>query len=113
MKICITSEGNTPESTMDSRFGRCPYFILADTDTMEMEAVRNDNAELRGGAGIQSGQKMSELGVSTVITGKVGPNASRTLEAAGIEVITGVDGTVQDALEKFKNGTLKAEFSAS
>jgi len=42
-----------------------------------------------------------------VLTGKVGPNASQTLEAAGIDAVLDVSGSVKDAIERYKNGELK------
>ncbi|GAG76055.1 unnamed protein product [marine sediment metagenome] len=61
-----------------------------------------------GGVGIQSGQIMADKGVETVLTGSCGPNAFQTLQAAGIKVITGASGTVQEAIDKYKSGELKA-----
>ncbi len=107
MKICITSEGNNFDSKVDQRFGRCQYFIFVDTDTSEFEAVQNQNVDGMGGVGVQSGQLMAEKQTKVIITGKVGPNASQTLESAGIEIILDVDGTVKDALERFNKGELK------
>jgi predicted Fe-Mo cluster-binding NifX family protein len=108
MKIAITSMGAKLEDKVDPRFGRCHYFILFDTETNKFEAVENTGAQGMGGVGIKSGQIMADKGVETVLTGSCGPNAFQTLQAAGIKVITGATGTVQEAIDKFKSGKLKA-----
>lgn len=107
MKICITSEGNRLDSQVDPRFGRCMYFIVLKTDTMEFDVIDNSNAQAMGGAGVQAGKVIIETGAEAVLTGNVGPNAYRTLQAGGVEIITGVSGMVKEAVEKFKNGELK------
>ena len=107
MKICVTSKGNNLKSQVDPRFGRCAYFIVIDPDSMEFETIENSNAQTMGGAGIQSGQMMSGKDVKTVLTGNVGPNAFQTLQASGIDIITGVSGTVEEAVKKFKAGEFK------
>ena len=55
MKICVTSQGDNLEAGVDPRFGRCQYFIMVDSDSLEFEAVKNPNIDSMGGAGIQSG----------------------------------------------------------
>ncbi|MBU0693588.1 MAG: NifB/NifX family molybdenum-iron cluster-binding protein [Candidatus Omnitrophica bacterium] len=107
MKICITSQGDNLNSEVDPRFGRCQYFIVADVETLEFEAVKNPNIDTMGGAGIQSSQLVAEKQAKVVLTGNVGPNAFQTLQAAGIEVITGVSGNVKEAVEKYKKGEFK------
>ena len=107
MKICITSEGDKLDSKVDPRFGRCQYFVVVETDTLEFEVVKNPNVEAMGGAGVQSGQLVAERQVKAVLTGNVGPNAFQTLQAAGIDVITGVSGSIKEAIEKYKKGGLK------
>ena len=107
MKICITSEGKTLDSKVDPRFGRCQNFIFFDSETGNFETQENANAQFQGGAGIQSGQLMVSKGVKAVLTGNVGPNAHQVLSTAGINVFTGVSGTVKEAIEGYKNSKYK------
>ena len=113
MKICITSEGKTLDAKVDSRFGRCQYFIFFDTETGDFQAQENLNAQFQGGAGIQSGQLMASKGIKAVLTGNVGPNAFQTLNAGGIDIYTGVSGSVKEAIEAYKSGKLKKTESPS
>ncbi len=106
MKIAVSAIGNTLDAQVDPRFGRCSYFIIADSETMNFEAVPNMAAGAMGGAGIQAAQTMASKGVKVLITGNVGPNAFQTLSAAGIEVVVGASGTVKEAINKYNNGEL-------
>ncbi|MFC1808949.1 NifB/NifX family molybdenum-iron cluster-binding protein [Candidatus Omnitrophota bacterium] len=105
MNICVTAQGNTLDAEIDSRFGRCQYFIIVDSDTLDHEVIENKNVAA-GGAGIQAGQLMCDKGVDVVLTGNVGPNAFQTLQAANIKVITGVSGNIRKVLEKYENNEL-------
>jgi len=107
MKIAITSQGNDLHAEVDPRFGRCQVFIIYDTETDTFEALDNTNASLGGGAGIQSAQTLSEEGAEAVLTGNIGPNAFRTLSAAGIKAFAGVSGKISEVVDQFKKGTLK------
>lgn len=108
MKAAITALGELLDSQVDQRFGRAAKFIVCDSESDAVEVVDNKcNLEAAQGAGIQSAQTVSKLGVEYVLTGHCGPKAFRTLRAAGIQVITGVSGTVGEVLEKFKRGELK------
>lgn len=108
MKIAVTSRGTTLDDQVDPRFGRCANFVIVDTDDMSCEALENSNAAAGGGAGIQSAQLVAGKNVKVVLTGNCGPNAFRTLEAAGIEVIVGASGTVRQAVEQQQTGKLSA-----
>lgn len=104
--VCVTSQGDNLEADVDPRFGRCQYFIIVNTVDLSFEAVQNPNISGMGGVGVQSAQFMVDKGVDAILTGNVGPNAFATLRAAGIEMVTGVTGTVKDAVEKYKEGNL-------
>ncbi len=108
MKIVVTATIPSLDGSVDPRFGRCPYFVIVETDDLAFEAEENPNIALGGGAGIQSAQFINEKGVRFVLTGNCGPNAYQTLSAAGIEVIVGCSGLVRDVIEQFKTGRLAA-----
>ncbi|MCG8569737.1 MAG: NifB/NifX family molybdenum-iron cluster-binding protein [Spirochaetes bacterium] len=107
MKICFTAKEAHRESELDPRFGRCPYFFLVDSDINKLEIVENLNAQKGGGAGIQAGQLMSDKKIDLVVTGQVGPNAFDTLNAAGIQIVTGAQGKILEILKQYEQGELK------
>jgi predicted Fe-Mo cluster-binding NifX family protein len=104
MKIAVSATAPDLDSEVDTRFGRCQYFVIVDPQTMEFEALDNSNAMAAGGAGISTAQMIASKGVEIVLTGNCGPNAYQTLSAAGIQVITGVSGRTKDTIEAFKAG---------
>jgi predicted Fe-Mo cluster-binding NifX family protein len=104
MKIAISATGPTLDADVDPRFGRCQYFIIADPETMQFEAMDNSSATAAGGAGISAGQAIVGKGVQAVLTGNCGPNAYQVLSAAGLQVITGVSGKVREAIQDYKSG---------
>jgi len=113
MKVVVSSTGPELSSTTDPRFGRCSYFVVVETETMEAKAHSNTSRTAMGGAGIQAGQFVASLGAEAVITGNVGPNAARVLSAAGVKVFTGAAGTVEEAVKNFQAGQLNQTSSAT
>ena len=108
MKIAITAQGKELSSEIDLRFGRAKWLILIDTESGDFQAHDNAvNLNAAQGAGIQTGQNIANLGVEAVITGNVGPNAFKTLNAANIKIFLAKKQTVQEAIDLFKAGELK------
>lgn len=101
MRIAISATGTSLDTQMDQRFGRCPFFVITDSGGADHEYVDNPHAQLGHGAGIQAARMLIERGVTTVLTGRCGPNAVETLEAGKIDVITGYGGTVRQALKRY------------
>jgi predicted Fe-Mo cluster-binding NifX family protein len=107
VRIVVTASGGELSSALDPRFGRCQKFILYDTDTKQViEVLDNPAMQAAGGAGIQAGQLIASKGVTAVLTGNVGPNASNVLSGAGVQVYTGFSGTVQEAIDTFLAGSV-------
>lgn len=108
MKIAVSATGPSLDAEVDPRFGRCAYFAVGDPDTMEFEFFGNTSVMSGSGAGISSAQNIAGMGAQAVLTGNCGPNAYQTLSAAGVQVITGVSGTVKEAVEGYKAGRFQA-----
>ncbi len=108
MKVAISSSGTTLESNVDSRFGRCPYFIIYDTGDDTFFNVENQSRQAMGGAGVQAAQMIVNQNVEAVITGNIGPNAYKVLSAASISVYSGTTGSVENAIGKLKKDELKS-----
>ncbi len=105
MKICITSQDDNLDAQVEGRFGRSPYFIIYDTDSSSFEAIKNPNVSAPSGAGIQSGQLIAAKNVDVILTGnQLGPKAAQVIEAAKIKVVTGVSGTVREAIKQYQSG---------
>jgi predicted Fe-Mo cluster-binding NifX family protein len=102
MQIVVTAEQPRLDSAVDSRFGRCGFFIFIDTETREWEAVDNRDAVRSSGAGIGAAQFVLSKGAKAVVTGFAGPKATQVLTAAGVEILSVTSGTVHQALENFK-----------
>ena len=101
MKIAVSSTGGSMSAQMDERFGRCAYFLIVDSETMKFTAFANPASELSGGSGPSAVREITKHGVEVILTGQVGGNAQRALEAAGIEIVVGSAGTVREAIESY------------
>jgi predicted Fe-Mo cluster-binding NifX family protein len=106
MNIIVTAEGQDLNGATSPRFGRCPTYILIDTETMAFEALPNPAASASGGAGIQAAQFVVEQGAQALLTGNVGPNAAQVLAAASVSVYLNQEATVEAAVKAFKAGRL-------
>ena len=114
MKLAVCAQGEGLAAEVDQRFGRCPFFVIVDPEKGELiDSVRNAGADAAGGAGPQAAQRLAGLGVEAVALGNVGPNAAMALEAAKIKICTGVEGTVETTMQKFKEGRLSTVSEAT
>jgi predicted Fe-Mo cluster-binding NifX family protein len=106
MKVAVSAGASGLDAPLDLRFGRCPFFVVVEIESMVAESYPNPSVNATSGAGIQTAQVVARLGVSALITGHVGPNALQSLSAAKIIVYKGSGGTVRGAVESFKGDEL-------
>ena len=107
MKVAVTANGEGLEAPFMPFFGRCPVFVFVDTETMACEWCVNPAMEAAGGAGIQAAQLVVDQGAAAVISGHIGPNAYQVLARAGVAVHTFGGGSVQQAVDAYKQGQLQ------
>jgi len=107
MKIVVSATEPNLEAQVDPRFGRSSCFLLVNPESMEYEVLSNDqNLQAAHGAGIQAAALVASHRPAAVLTGNCGPKAFQTLQAAGISVVVGVEGTVRDAVQTYQAGKL-------
>jgi len=105
MKIAITSEGNNHEAKLDSRFGRCSYFVIYDTETKISEFLPNLNKESIEGAGPASAQFVASKGIQKVVSGEFGFKVKSIFESLQIQLVTLSDTkkTIAEIIEMLNN----------
>ena len=107
MKLAVSAKGDRLDSEVDPRFGRAAYILVVETTTLEYQAYDNQaNLNAFKGAGIQAAALVAEKDAQALLTGYCGPNAFKTLDAAGVKVVSDQSGRVIDAVQKFKQGNV-------
>ncbi len=104
MRIAVTSKGPARTSSVEPRFGRTAFFLIADTETGDSQAVENPlDPDLPLGSGVQTAKAILRHRPDVLLTGACGPLVFRFLEKNGIRPLLGAAGTVADALERFES----------
>ena len=109
MKIAISCQDKGIESIIDQRFGRSKYFLIVDIKDNEIvneESVLNEGTTQGHGAGIKAAEQIGELGVNVVITGDLGPNATKVLDKLEIKSYHGY-GNAKEIIDNFINNKLE------
>ena len=87
MKVAITSTGNSPDARLDSRFGRCSYFVVYDTESHSTEFIPNPNKDNVEGAGPASAQLVASKGARKVVSGEFGAKVKSLFDSLQIQLI--------------------------
>ena len=112
MKICVPSDSDAGLSApVCSHFGRAPYFTVLDTDTDTVSTFAN-SGQHHGGTKTPA-EVVAEHGADVILTSGLGPRAVRLFESKGIRVMIGASGTVEQAIEQYRQEKLAPATEAS
>jgi len=101
--ILISATGIKPTDSIAVQFETCPIFFIVDESAGNYECFSN-KASAYSIQEIRSFIRHQNVG--TVITGTMDLETYRIFNTAHVEVYTGVIGTVEDALKKYKRHKL-------
>ncbi|MFA7115656.1 MAG: NifB/NifX family molybdenum-iron cluster-binding protein [Bacteroidales bacterium] len=103
MRIAISSTGNTVTSKVDSRFGRCAYFAIYDSETGKTEFVNNTAKTAASGAGPAAVQIVAAQNVEKIVSHEFGFKIKSLLNELNIQMI-GINDekTIQDIIDLHK-----------
>ncbi|MCY1721472.1 NifB/NifX family molybdenum-iron cluster-binding protein [Prolixibacteraceae bacterium Z1-6] len=82
----ITCTGKTEKSFLDLRFGKCEFVVLFDVDKNQYSIEENKFIG-ESHSGIKLVDFLKERGVTTIITGEVGPMVSTRLEKEKLQLV--------------------------
>jgi len=101
MKIAISSEGNTLSSLIDSRFGRCDFFAIFDTDIQDTEFFPNPAKESSEGAGPAAVQFIASKGVKKIVSGEFGGKIKSLLDNLQIDMLNDSGKSISEIIKQF------------
>lgn len=111
MRVLVTTVEPSLDSELERKFWRAKYFVIADTDTYEWEAIPNPGAPTAHAAGTRGGLLAINQHIDATISGDYGPNCYVVLEAAGIPMYQcGQCKTARDAVTAFRTGHLQVVY---
>jgi predicted Fe-Mo cluster-binding NifX family protein len=106
MKIMLAVDQPSLEGPVSDRFARTPYFLIYDLESEKYEII-NNNSITTHGAGPKAVQIAIDNKISAIISAIPGENAMEAINASEIKVYDGRGFNGLQAIEKFKDGSLK------
>jgi len=101
MKLAISTEG----SKVSAHFGRCPAYTIVEID--EGQIKKREQIENPGHSPGFLPNYLSDMGVSCVIAGGMGSRAQNLFRQKNIEPLIGVQGSIDEVIDKFINQELE------
>jgi len=101
MKIAVSTDGDM----VSPHFGRCPQFTIIEIKNGKL--ISKKIIENPGHHPNYLPRYLGKMGVDCIIAGGMGMRAKGNFDREGIKTILGVEGKVEEAIVKLKDGSLK------
>jgi predicted Fe-Mo cluster-binding NifX family protein len=84
--FAISSTGKSEKSFLDLRFGKCENIIIFDRSNDDFRVIENP-FKYTDHSGVQLLKLLKKEGVTTIITGEIGPSVSHLLEKERLQLV--------------------------
>ena len=100
IKIAIPTKNNQ----VDDHFGHCEYFSIIEVDdNKKMTSQFKIESSKSCGCKTNLAEELANEGVTILLAGGIGQGAINKLKSQNIEVLAGFNGTIEEAIERWKN----------
>ena len=101
MKIAVPGSAPRLDGRVEHKMGTAPHLLVVDTDDMSFDVLAGVPDSSGPGAGVRAVSLVLGLGAEVVLVGYMAPPIAEVLEKQGVKVVTGVSGTVEEAVEGY------------
>ena len=106
MRLCIPSKTKGGfEDQVGYHFGRVNNYTIYDDTNNKVEIIPNTSSHM-GGVKLPA-ELLRKHNVDVMLCGGIGRRAIQLFEQFGVEIYVEAYGTIEDAIEQFRNKTLK------
>lgn len=106
--VAVASQGRTLDAQVANDLEMAPYLIIYNCRTGDLSAVAKTPAADPEQTAIQTSHLVVDQGASAIIAGNISPTSVKTLGGLGVLCFGGVSGRVDEALQLFSEGNLRA-----
>ena len=101
MKIAVPAVAADIDSEVARRLGTCACLLVVDSETARFTVIPGPSEPGRPGAGVQMAALALRRDATVILARYVSPHVAGTLRENGIQVVSGVRGTVRQAVERY------------
>ena len=102
MKVAVPAEGPNFNAIVSDRLGLSPYLFIVNLESKEFEILRSPRDSGGSGTGMQMVALIIAKKSNVILTDWCSSVAEKYLSAHGVDIVTGMSGTVAEVLEKFE-----------